>query len=242
MSLAEHFDRLYIINLPWRKDRRRSAVRQLRGVGVELAPGKVELFEAIRPDSADGFQSIGRRGVFLSHAAIARQALRDGLGSVMVLEDDIAFATAMLAHGEALARELSRRTWHIAFFGYLELEAPPEGLHGPPAWLPLPGKRLGTHCYALHRDVLPALVEYMDGVATRPPGHPDGGRMGADATFNMFCAMHPQYTTLVARPNLAGQIRSASDLVPRWFDQVPGLREVLRAARSLRGRKGIGTD
>lgn len=244
MSFAEPFDRVYVINLPWRKDRRRHAVRELSRLGVSLAPGKVEIVEAIRPDAPDGFQSIGRRGVFMSHAAIARQALAEGLSSVMILEDDVAFTRAMRLHGEALARQLSQRTWHIAFFGYLELDAPREIVgdlvNGPPAWLALPGRRIGTHCYALHGDVLPALVEYMNAVERRPPGHPEGGRMGADATFNMFCQRNPQFTTLIARPNLAGQIRSASDLMPRWFDQVPGLRELLRAARRLRGSKGIG--
>ena len=246
MSFAEHFDRVYIINLPRRNDRWRHVERELDRVGVALKSGKVERFEAVRPETADGFESIGRRGVFLSHFAIARHVLQDGLQSVVVLEDDVAFTPAMLAHGASLVRQLQGRPWHIALLGYLEVDAPvakrQELLVGPPAWLPLPGPRIGSHCYALHREVLPALVDYMAAVEKRPSGHPMGGRMGADATYNMFCSLHPQFTALVARPNLAGQMRSASDLMPRWFDQVPGLREMLRAARSFRRRKGIGAS
>ena len=247
MSLADHFDRVYIINLPRRKDRWRHARRELARIGVALDSGKVQRFDAIRPDSADGFESIGRRGVFLSHFAIARQALADGLGNVLVLEDDVAFTPAMTRCGELLARELHQRPWHLAFFGYLELDASAEVVgdlvNGPPAWLALPGRRIGTHCYALHAQVLPELVRYMEDVESRPAGHPQGGRMGADATLNMFCAMHPHLIALIARPNLAGQFRSASDLMPNWMDQVPILRELRRAARSLRGGpKGIGAS
>jgi hypothetical protein len=246
MSFSDHFDRLCIINLPQRTDRWRHVLRELDRIGVSLEPGRVERFEAIRPASADGFESVGRRGVFLSHCAIARQALRDGLKSVIVLEDDVAFTPAMLEHGETLARQLHQMPWHIALFGYLEIDAPAQRLRellaGPPGWLPLPGPRIGSHFYALHRDVLPALVEYMAQVEMRPPGHPQGGRMGADATYNMFCELHPQLRAVIARPNLAGQVRSASDLMPNWMDQVPILRELRRAARSLRGRKGIGAS
>ena len=176
MSFVDHFDRLCIINLPQRTDRWRHVQRELDRIGVSLQPGRVERFEAIRPESADGFESVGRRGVFLSHYAIARQALRDGLKSIIVLEDDVAFTPAMLEHGETLARQLHQMPWHIALFGYLEIDAPAQRLRellaGPPGWLPLPGPRIGSHFYALHRDVLPALVEYMAQVEMRPPGHP----------------------------------------------------------------------
>jgi hypothetical protein len=240
MSFADHFDRVYLINLPSRRDRLRRALRELGEQGVSLSPGKVEVFPAVRPDSADGFESVGRRGVFLSHATIARRALEEGLGNVLVLEDDVAFTPAMRTHGEALLRDLHERRWHVAFLGYLTIDAPPQKLAelraGPPAWLPRPGPKIGSHCYALHGEVLPALVEYMKGVETRPPGHPDGARFGPDATFNMFCSMFPEWTTLVARPNLATQASSASDLAPRWFDQVPGLRQIAGYARQMRAR------
>lgn len=240
MSFADHFDRVYLVNLPSRKDRLRRALRELERQGVSLEPGKVEVFPAVRPESADGFESVGRRGVFLSHATIARRALTEGLRSVLVLEDDVAFTPAMRAHGEALLGELQGHRWHIAFLGYLSFEAGPAALaelrDGPPAWLPRPGAKIGSHCYALHRDVLPALVEYMHGVETRPPGHPDGARFGPDATFNMFCEKFPEWITLVARPNLATQASSASDLAPRWFDQVPLLRQIAGYARQMRAR------
>ena len=51
-----------------------------------------------------------------------------------------------------------------------------------------------------------------------------------------FLFGHPEWTTLVARPNLATQASSASDLAPRWFDQVPGLRQIAGYARQMRSR------
>src|SRR5688572_1579505 len=148
MSFADHSDRVYLINLPSRKDRLRRALRELEKQGVSPEPGKVEVFPAVRPDSADGFESVGRRGVFLSHATIARRALAEGLGRVLVLEDDVAFTPAMEAFGEALLRQLHAVRWHIAFLGYLSFDADAAELaelhDGPPAWLPRPGPKIGS--------------------------------------------------------------------------------------------------
>ena len=52
MSFVDHFDRTYLINLPTRKDRLRRAMRELEAQGV--APGRVLIFPAVRPESADG--------------------------------------------------------------------------------------------------------------------------------------------------------------------------------------------
>ena len=241
MSLADHFDRVFVLNLPHRTDRRQRVERELADLGVKIEPGRVEIVAATRPDSADGFMSPGRRGVFLSHAGLARRALDEGLDRVLVLEDDVSFTPAMREHGEAMLQTLFERTWHVAFLGHLSVEASPEKLEelyeGPPGWVNLPGPRIGAHAYALHRDVLPALVDYMGKVETRPFGHPEGAKFGADATFNMFGDLHPQFEILASRPNLATQAGSASDLAPRWFDRVPILKQAARTARAMRDRR-----
>jgi glycosyl transferase, family 25 len=59
--------------------------------------------------------------------------------------------------------------------------------------------------------------------------------MSPDGAFNVIKWELPELRRLVAYPSLAGQRKSRSDLRPRWFDRVPGLRELAAAARvSLR--------
>ena len=231
MWLSRFFEHIVVISLAHRADRRARVIRELQSLGVDVGrtPG-VELFDAIRPTEADGFPSAARRGCFLSHRAVARRALEEGWDRVLVIEDDMVFTPAVHTAGPRLAADLDRRPWHVAFFGYLQAEFPPGG----PDWQPVHPKRRGTHCYAINGSILPQLVEYMDLVTVREPGHPDGARFGADATYVMFGQRTPGCVTLMARPNLAVQGSSASDLSPKWFDLTPGIRNVASMARRVR--------
>jgi len=81
--------------------------------------------------------------------------------------------------------------------------------------------------------VLPELVRFLDSAPLRPPGHPDGGPMFPDGALSFFRAKHPEIVTLAAAPSMAFQRASRSDLTPRWFDRIPGLRETAGILRSL---------
>lgn len=231
--LTRYFDRIVVISLAHRTDRRQRVASELARLGIEVGHTRgVEWFDAIRPSDADGFNSVGRRGCFLSHFTVVKRAHTEGWDRVLILEDDAVFTPAMSAVGEGLVRHLiEERPWHVAFLGYINVAVPA----GPPDWLPLDPNRLGMHCYALNRAVLPALVEYMTLVEKRPAGHPDGGRMGVDGTQMMFAQRNPWCRVLMARPNLAIQGSSASDLLPRWFDRTPIVRDAAALARRLRG-------
>ncbi|MCI5210545.1 MAG: hypothetical protein D3910_17540 [Candidatus Electrothrix sp. ATG2] len=69
-----YFGKIYVINLPERVDRRREVTAALKRIGISFAPGKVELFPAIRPTEAAGFPSPGVRGCFLSHLSVLKKA------------------------------------------------------------------------------------------------------------------------------------------------------------------------
>lgn len=230
-KIREYFDRVVVISLAHRVDRRKRICREMAKLGLYVGetPG-VEFFDAIRPTEANGFPSAARRGSFLSHSSVARMALRDGLENILIIEDDAVFGPAMMQYGERLCGELESREWDIAFFGYLNVELPA----GPVGWVPLQGERLGMHCYGLNGRRLKELTEYMTLVETREAGHPDGARFGADPTYVMFCARTPDCVTLMARPNLSLQGSIASDLSPRWFDKWPGLRQSAAVARRAR--------
>lgn len=63
-NFIDYFDKVYIINLPHRADRREEIEVQLKKVGLALNHPKVILFNAIKPDAAGEFPNIGAKGCF----------------------------------------------------------------------------------------------------------------------------------------------------------------------------------
>ena len=92
MRVLEQFDRVRIVNLASRKDRRREMDSELAKVRLAGDP-RVSYFPAFRPDDAGQFTSIGARGVYESQKAILREAAAAG-ESVLKLEDDCVFVRA----------------------------------------------------------------------------------------------------------------------------------------------------
>ncbi|MEO6716867.1 MAG: hypothetical protein ABIM50_06415, partial [Novosphingobium sp.] len=84
------FDRIRVINLAERRDRRRDMARELAAIGLANDP-RVSFFPAIRPENAGDFTSVGARGVYLGQLAILREAAAAN-ESVLILEDDCTFA------------------------------------------------------------------------------------------------------------------------------------------------------
>src|ERR1700759_1624099 len=86
------FDAIYINNLASRPDRRAQMRSQLRRVGLDPDAPPVTFFDAVRPDTAAGFPTLGARGCFLSHLGVLRDAHAAGHRRILVLEDDLNFA------------------------------------------------------------------------------------------------------------------------------------------------------
>jgi len=233
-TIADCFSRIYAINLPERQDRRDALLRHLRHLQVAPEQGRMEIFPAIRPDSAGGFVNRGVRGCFLSHSGVARRALDERLESVLVLEDDVLFSPLLQERVEVIHRELRDQKWGFVYLGH-PLDVKP-GVDGR-ILVPVTGDIMLAHCYGVHASVLPALVEFYESLLERPPGHPDGGPMHLDGAISFFRARHPEYLTLAAAPSLAGQRPSRSDLTPRWFDRVWGLREGVGFLRRLKSTR-----
>jgi len=233
-TFADCFSRTYAINLPERIDRRKGLLAELRSQNQELKTRRMELFPGIRPDSAEGFPNRGVRGCFLSHLGVLRRALDERLDSVLVLEDDVGFSPLLGERLSAIDRELREQPWGFVYLGHrLELASTPEGR----CLVPYSGEILTAHCYAVHGSVLPSLVEFLEAIPGRPPGHPEGGPMFPDGALSFFRERHAEFLTLAAAPSLVFQRSSRSDLTPRWFDRIPGLRQTAGLVRSLRGQK-----
>lgn len=230
-SMLSMFERTFIVNLPKRVDRRRHILAELARIDVRLQPGRVELFPAIRPTSDGGFPSIGALGCFLSHRTIIKQAVADKLENVLIVEDDLKFIHDIKRRLPVVVDSLFSKDWQFAYLGHVE----PDLVSQSPLWeVPYNRGFSCSHFYALHRSLMPDLLDFLEGVERRPPGSPDGGPMHVDGAFSFFRSIHPNIRTYAAVPALGGQASSRSDITIGWPDRIPGLRPAISLARSAR--------
>ncbi|MFM7471160.1 MAG: glycosyltransferase family 25 protein [Nodosilinea sp. LVE1205-7] len=233
MNIKDFFDRIYIVNLPSRADRRRWITSELKRVGLELTPGKIEIFPAIRPDHPGGFTSIGARGCFLSHLEILKKARQERLANVLVIEDDLAISNLLKSHEEALVEKLQESDWGFLYLGHChEFEKQPEqGVRLEP----FIGELQTTHFYGVNGPIVPELIEFLEQILERPPGHPDGGPMHVDGAYSRFREKHAaDIVTLITSPSLGSQAIYRSDITTSWTDEAFILKDLRNAARKVR--------
>lgn len=226
--LLHSFDRICIISLRERHDRRRAVTRELQRQGIAIDGERVRFVDAIRPDHAAGFPSIGARGCFLSHLKALRQAHADGVRNVLVLEDDVMF-TSTIARAASLAATRGE-AWSFAYPGHAQAALP-----GDLRWQRCDEPLVCAHCYAVNRQALPVVIEHLEACLCRPSGHPAGSPMHYDGALSVLRRARPDLLTLVASRSLAGQRSSRSDIEgPSWLDRLalPGLATAARALRN----------
>ena len=118
--LLDYFERIEIIDLVDRTDRRQEMLAQLKRIDLSLLPGRVEFFPAQRPATRGDWPSVGARGCFLSHYEVLRRARDEGLRNIVVLEDDCDFAPEFAQQQRRLTQALSKTAWDILYLGHRE--------------------------------------------------------------------------------------------------------------------------
>ena len=230
----DYFNRAIVLNTPSRPDRRAEMLEEVAHLG--WSPDQITWYPAIDPRTAAGFQNAGFRGCFLSHVAVLNLARNAGYQVVLILEDDSAFGPDFAAVAAAATAEMS---WGICYLGHGA--QPPAGPAPLVEWPAESGVPF-THCYAVRGPVLPLLCSYLEAMILRPAGSPDGGPMSPDGALGWFRKAHPEIRTLLASPSVAGQRSSRSDLSPRLWDHVPGVKHAAAAFRTWnRQRHGVST-
>jgi glycosyl transferase, family 25 len=178
---------------------------------------------------AAGFPAAGVHGCFLSHLGVLLEAKRRGLRSVLILEDDIAFSK-LLVNAACQVQTALKASWDFAYLGHVETVP-----NGPAIQFKLYSEPLVTaHCYAVNGRVLGELIEFLQLVLTRLPGHPEGGPMHFDGALTMFRQARQGCVTLIAEPNLGWQRSTRSDIHSSWLQQAPVFAEMYDAARFVR--------
>lgn len=232
MGFFDLFDVTYIISLPSRTDRRKECAQELAALGTAVGKSNIEFFDAIRPDCADGFSSIGVHGSLLSHTKALESARSRHAEKILLLEDDVAFSPLFAdSNFVEQVRRCLAGDWDFIYFGHNVAGSPrSRGVE----LVRHPDDLMLAHCLAVNGRLADSLIRYLQGVRDRPAGHPEGGKMGFDPSMNMF-RQRTENCTFIAMPCLAHQRPSRTDLGQhRWFDSVPMLRYLAQHVRRTR--------
>lgn len=236
-KLTDIFSAVYIVNLPERTDRRLEMEAELKKSDLSADGSQVSFFPAIKPASKDEFPSIGAKGCFLSHLEILKQALAKKADTVLFMEDDLAISAQLKQFAPKLHQMLKQTPWSILYLGHIET-------------MPAPGEQefklidcgkdypiRTTHFYAVNKETIPRLINFLEIILTRPSGHAEGGPMHYDGALTTFRQQNPDIITLLASPNLGWQKSSRSDIAPgRWFDTLPIIKELAAISRKLKNK------
>ena len=212
MTLFNGFDRIRIINLPTRGDRRAEMAGELKRIGLAGDPRVMFVDGVIVPaNDMRPWRAPGEKGVFLAQLKVLREAASAN-ESVLILEDDVDFTPAAetWVRGENV---------DIAYGGYLA--ADPDNLEISDI--------AGAHCIGFSARAAQALVPFLEQLFDHPSPPP------IDGAYVWFRRQRDGFTTEFARPVVAVQRPSRSDITPkRKLDQISFLRGPVGAARRFK--------
>jgi glycosyl transferase family 25 len=230
------FDRVYVINLPARRDRALDMRRQLEGVGAAPDASPIHWFAAVRPDDAGGFSSIGARGCFMSHLGVLEDASARGLERILIIEDDVDFLRGFPESFARATDALGARQWSFFYDMSPSLVGKTFDFAGGPLATVPPDLIVNlTHFVAIRGPALAEARDYLKRMLARPPGSPDGGPMHVDGAYSWFRRHHPDRPTLVYDRALTRQRPSRTDIHDnKWFDRTPVVRGLVGLARKLK--------
>jgi hypothetical protein len=239
-AMLDQFDRVHVINIVDRVDRRREMGDQLRRVGAADDP-RTLFFPARRPADPGPFPSLGARGCFESHLGVIRQALADGVERLLLVEDDFDFARDIDRRGPVVMAALAASRWDV-FYGASVLDAAAERLvrangHGLAELAPDMAVETASFV-GFTRAALLLLEPFLVAMLGRPAGSPDYGPMHVDGAYSIFRRQHPALRTLACRPAIGGQRASRSDITPNDFllDRFALTRPLANRLRRLRAQ------
>jgi len=235
-ALLRAFEKIFVINLPERTDRRQDIEKQLNSIGLGLDHPDVCLISAVKPQRKLGFPSIGARGCFLSHVSVLEKAISMSLNRFLVLEDDVDFSADFPRRIGPLSKCMQQMDWDM-FYGYMPGDVPRADFKQE-VHLALVSPETEVEC--LHffgcsgRAAVKALP-YLKAILNRPAGDARGGVMHVDGAYSWFRRSHQELVTLSVNPPLAVQRPSRSDIHDlQWFDRNETFRPIANWARRLK--------
>ncbi|TRW95937.1 glycosyltransferase family 25 protein [Paracoccus sp. M683] len=227
------FDRIYVINLAHRDDRRREMQAELGRIGLGLDHPSVTVFQASFPPDPGAFPTRGARGCFESHLRLHQQIQQDGVSRALILEDDADFAPGFADRLAAITDDLHRLDWDQFLSVSPQVPQPGDEEIGaellrlsPQHHFPL------AHFMGVSARFSELAIPFLQAMQARSAGDPAGGPMHVDGAYGWLRAAHPELMVLTTRAPLAVQRSSRSDIadLPVW-DRVPGVRQLAGSFR-----------
>jgi len=212
-KLLNHFDRVVVISLPPRTDRRERLLANLTECGL-AQENDITWFDAVDGSQAeipDWWKSgPGAWGCRFSQLEVIEQAQRDGLENVLIIEDDAVFHPRA---GEWLdsTMPLLPDDWGQFFLGGQHL-APPIKTDEPKI---VKGRSITrTHAYAVHRRAYQVITDHVrdDEEYRKHPGMHIDHHMGACQTHGYWTAYAPSWW-------MAGQDEGRSNIAQTEFER-----------------------
>lgn len=227
-EFIKYFDRIYIINLEHRADRRIEIDVQLKKIKLSLDDPKVTLFNAIKPLDAGEFPSIGARGCFLSHLGILKDAKNNNFQRILVFEDDLDLIDDFANQSNLVLNDLLSSNWDIFYGDYRVNEISLS--HKKNTIKVNHDLSIGTTDFiGFNGQVIDTLIDYFEAMLNRQGGDQLGGPMHVDGAYTWFRKNHEHFSTLLTNPPLGYQRSSQSDIAdPNWKNKIPFV-SVIRA-------------
>jgi glycosyl transferase, family 25 len=234
-SLLNKFSTAYLINLPERKDRLRSATKELARVGWKLGADGVQLYPAQKFTDRGHFPNAGCRGLFFSHMTCLQDAQRRGQSNVILLEDDITFTSSLPKLTSSILLQLENIQWDFCYLGHEQTGdiGQANSQTTEVKLVPYRGHILQSHFILFNGRVLSRLIAHLDRVASGIEGDQEYGPMPIDGAYNIF-RRNPDVHTVIAIPKLGWQRSSRSDITPRSIDNWRPVEPLTSAMRHLK--------
>lgn len=234
--LTNIFEHLYVINLVYRKDRLEEIWDQLSKLNIGKDEPNITIFPASRPPDAGGFPSIGARGCFESHLNILRDAQAKGYKSILILEDDCNFIAETPRFINSAAQDFASGKWALFYGGALNRPSlkTVEFSRNIDCILSEYGV-MGSHCVGIAGDQIAPLSDYFTAMLGRSEGDPKGGPMHVDGAYSWFRREHSHAATFLAKPEIAYQRSSATDVGSgKWIESIPVFKPIVAMLRKIK--------
>lgn len=235
MQLSEVFERVVVLNLPYKQDRRAALTANFSATGI-IDPSDVVWQSAVSGDNmwppAWWNAGNGAWGCLMSHVMAVQQAAIDGLESILILEDDAVFEQEAAAHLGEIHAEWPKKWGQIYLGGQHLSDTESVSKH----WLK-PQNVNRTHAFALHKSAFAQFVAHVlyapDYVAHKGGWHVDHqlGLAHERSDWPVFC---PKWW-------LAGQAAGSSNISAlnnpeQWWQPIPASFEptILLAPQTLK--------
>lgn len=235
-SLLDSFPACYLINLPERKDRLRRVSSEFARIGWSIGAGGVQIYAARKFADRAGFPSAGARGCFCSHMDCLQNAMRHGQPNIILLEDDISFATCLPTLTSSILSQLRTIPWDFCYLGHEKTGNIDRASSrtSEVKLVPYSGDILQSHWVMVNGRILARLAAHLERVASGREGDQEYGPMPIDGAYNIFRRNNSDVHTLISVPKLGWQLSSRSDIAPRYFDNWRLVRPVAAGIRQLK--------